>query len=70
VTDVRRNISQFNLVDPVAVERGIGRLRRDLKSGDWDLRNGQLRTLGSLDLGYVLLTARVPRASMRPAAEP
>jgi len=70
VTDVRRNISQFNLVDPVAIERGIGRLQRDLTSGDWDLRNGRLRTLDSLDLGYVLLTARVPRASMRPAAEP
>jgi SAM-dependent methyltransferase len=54
---VRKNISQFNLVDPVAVERGIDRLARDLSSGRWDRRNGHLRTLDSLDLGYVLLIA-------------
>lgn len=64
---VRRNISQFNLVDPVAIERGIDRLQRDLESGGWDARNGHLRTLDALDLGYVLLTARAPRAS-RPTA--
>lgn len=67
---VRQNISQFNLVDPVAIERGVDRLRRDLASGDWDGRNGQLRTLDALDLGYVLLTARAPRASRRPAVGP
>jgi SAM-dependent methyltransferase len=54
---VRKNISQFNLVDPVAVERGIDRLARDLSSGRWDRRNGHLRTLDSLDVGYVLLIA-------------
>jgi SAM-dependent methyltransferase len=54
---VRKNISQFNLVDGVAVERGIDRLARDLSSGGWDRRNGHLRTLDSLDLGYVLLIA-------------
>jgi SAM-dependent methyltransferase len=67
---VRQNISQFNLVDPVAIERGIDRLRSDLASGDWDTRNGHLRTLDALDLGYVLLTARAPRASTRPAVGP
>ena len=66
---VRRNISQFNLVDPVAIERGIDRLQRDLGRGAWDARNGHLRTLESLDLGYVLLTARAPRASGPSAAE-
>jgi SAM-dependent methyltransferase len=54
---VRKNISQFNLVDLVAVERGIDRLARDLSSGRWDRRNGHLRALDSLDLGYVLLIA-------------
>jgi hypothetical protein len=28
-----------------------------LSSGGWDRRNGHLRTLDSLDLGYVLLIA-------------
>jgi SAM-dependent methyltransferase len=54
---VRENISQFNLVDVVAVERGVDRLARDLSSGRWDRRNGHLRKLDSLDLGYVLLVA-------------
>ena len=54
---VRENISQFNVVDLAAVERGIDRLARDLSSGRWDRRNGHLRTLDSLDLGYVLLIA-------------
>lgn len=55
--NVRRNISQFNLVDPVAIERGIERLRSDLENGEWDARNGHLRELDSLDLGYVVLIA-------------
>jgi SAM-dependent methyltransferase len=54
---VRRNISQFNLVDPEAVERGIEALARDLADGTWDERNGHLRELEELDLGYVLLVS-------------
>ena len=56
---IRRNISQFNLVDPAAVRRGIDLLARDLSDGAWDERNGQLRELDELDLGYVLLVARL-----------
>jgi hypothetical protein len=52
---VRENISQFNLVDRDAIERGLDSLARDLSTGRWDRRNGHLRTLDSLDLGYVLL---------------
>jgi SAM-dependent methyltransferase len=55
---VRRNISQFNLVNPDAVTRGVGRLGADLADGTWDVRNGELRQLGELDLGYVVLVAR------------
>jgi SAM-dependent methyltransferase len=55
---VRRNISQFNLVDPEAVRRGIDRLARDLADGTWDAMNGRLREQDELDLGYVLLVAR------------
>jgi SAM-dependent methyltransferase len=54
---VRRNISQFNLVDPAAVARGIERLEHDLADGTWDEQNGHLRALEELDLGYVLLVS-------------
>jgi SAM-dependent methyltransferase len=54
---VRRNISQFNLIDKAAVTRGIARLDSDLSSGEWDARNGHLRTLDALDLGYCILVA-------------
>lgn len=56
---IRRNISQFNLVAAGSVARGIDLLARDLAGGAWDDRNGQLRELDELDLGYVLLVARV-----------
>jgi SAM-dependent methyltransferase len=52
---VRKNISQFNLVDQAAVARGIGRLATDLASGAWDRRHGRLRALDSVDLGYRIL---------------
>lgn len=58
---VRKNISQFNLVDPTAVTRGIRRLAQDLASGVWDRRHGQLRTLDALDLGYRILVAATRR---------
>jgi SAM-dependent methyltransferase len=56
---IRGNISQFNLVDPTAVRRGIDLLAGDLSDGAWDERHGQLRDLDELDLGYVLLVARL-----------
>jgi SAM-dependent methyltransferase len=54
---VRSSISQFNLVDPDALARGIGRLGDDLASGEWDRRHGELRARDELDVGYVLLVA-------------
>ena len=56
---IRRNISQFKLVDADSVARGIELLARDLADGAWDARNGYLRELDELDLGYVLLVARL-----------
>jgi SAM-dependent methyltransferase len=56
---IRRNISQFNLVEADCVARGIDLLARDLSDGAWDERNGELRELDELDLGYVLLVARL-----------
>jgi SAM-dependent methyltransferase len=56
---VRRNISQFNLVDPDALQRGIEVLAGDLADGAWDARHGELRGLAELDLGYVVLVAEL-----------
>jgi hypothetical protein len=38
-------------------ERAVAALRRDLASGAWQQRNGELLDLDELDLGYRLLTA-------------
>jgi SAM-dependent methyltransferase len=54
---VRKNISQFNLIEPAAVARGMERLAADLTSGAWDRRHGELRALVALDLGYRILVA-------------
>jgi len=40
------------------VDRGLGQLRRDLESGEWDRRYGDLRQQESLDVGLRLVTAR------------
>ena len=40
---VRAGQSGWVLTDPAAVARGVERLRRDLESGAWDARHGQLR---------------------------
>jgi SAM-dependent methyltransferase len=56
---VRRNISQFNVIDSASVRRGVDRLRADLSTGVWDSRHGHLRRLDSIDLGYVILVCDV-----------
>jgi SAM-dependent methyltransferase len=52
--DVRRNISNFALAAQNDVSDGLARLRRDLESGEWDRRHGELRKLRELDLGHRL----------------
>ena len=54
---VRRASSIWHLLPDTVVERGVERLRRDLQSGDWDRRNGNLRTRPALDVGLRLVTA-------------
>jgi len=49
--EVRRNISTFRLLADDQVAAGIARLRRDLESGAWDARYGDLRRLPYLDTG-------------------
>ena len=52
---VRAGISVFAQMEPDAVEAGVERLRRDLESGEWERRNGDLRALEEIDAGYRLV---------------
>jgi len=53
--DVRAAISSFAKIGDV--EAGLDALRRDLASGAWRVRYGDLVTRDELDLGYRLVTA-------------
>jgi len=55
---VRAGISVFSFLEPDEVEDGLGRLKRDLESGEWSRRNAPLLELEELDLGYRLVVAR------------
>jgi hypothetical protein len=55
-------MSGFAQIPPKAIAGGLGRLARDLRSGAWERRFGELRTRESLDVGYRLLIADVPGA--------
>lgn len=55
----RPGMSTFNLIDPAALERGLGRLAADLESGEWERRYGELLELQAIDLGYRLVTSDV-----------
>lgn len=57
---VQAGMSSFAQLAPAVRARGTERLRRDLASGAWDARHGELRALAGMDLGYRLLVARVP----------
>ncbi len=52
---VRAGISVFARLEPDEVEAGVERLRRDLASGEWERRNGELRALEEIDAGYRLV---------------
>lgn len=54
---VRRNMSPFAYLEDRELAEGLGRLQRELESGEWDRRFGELRSRESLDLGYCLLVA-------------
>jgi SAM-dependent methyltransferase len=56
---VRRNMSNFALVADADVEAGLGQLRDDVGSGEWDRRYGRLRSLPELDLGYRILVSEL-----------
>lgn len=52
----RAATSSFARMDPTIVDRVLTELRRDLDSGAWDARHGELRTLDTYDAGLRLVT--------------
>ncbi len=57
--EVQRASSIWHLLPPSVVDTGLDRLRRDLESGEWDRRYGQLRTQAALDVGVRLVKAEL-----------
>jgi SAM-dependent methyltransferase len=57
-TVARAATSGFARMDEAVVERVVAEVRRDLESGAWDERFGDLRRLDALDVGMRLVVAR------------
>ena len=55
--DVRGAISSFAKLGETEKESGLERLRRDLASGEWHRRHGEILDRSELDLGYRLVIA-------------
>jgi hypothetical protein len=56
---VRTATSVWDQLPVDVTERALGRLRRDLDSGEWDRRHGHLRALPELDVGLRLVRAEL-----------
>lgn len=56
---VRRASSIWHLLPASVVDSALDRLRRDLESGEWGRRYGQLRAQASLDVGLRLVRAEL-----------
>ena len=54
---VQAGSSSFSQLDPAVLARGMQQLRRDVESGTWDERHGDLRAMPEIDIGYRLLVA-------------
>jgi hypothetical protein len=54
---VRQSSSIWHCLPEEVIDRGLGQLRRDLESGEWDRRYGHLRRQDSLDVGLRLVSA-------------
>jgi SAM-dependent methyltransferase len=55
--DVQAGMSCFAQMDDDLLQRGMNRLARELESGAWDEKYGQLRALDECDFGYRLIVA-------------
>ena len=53
--EVRAGISTFSRL--ASIDQELGRLERDLASGNWERRNAELRHRSDLDVGYRLVMA-------------
>ena len=58
-------MSGFATADHSEVQAGLDLLSRDLKSGEWEKRNGHLRTKESYDLGFIFVKIQ-PNHAMHP----
>jgi SAM-dependent methyltransferase len=58
---VRHTCSTLAQTDPAAVERGINRLRADLRSGRWRERNQDLLSRNEWDAGFRLIVSGASR---------
>jgi hypothetical protein len=63
--EVRFGMSGFHSLDEATTEVGLGRLRADLASGEWERRFGHVRELQEMDLGYRLVVAGGGKSSSR-----
>ncbi len=57
--NIRAGMSCFQLANADAVDRGVGRLQKDLSSGRWQTKYGDIQALESFDPGYRFLSARI-----------
>jgi hypothetical protein len=52
-------MSVFALADSSIFEEGLRLLKKDLSSGKWDAKYGQIQRLKQIDAGYRFLYAKV-----------
>jgi ubiquinone/menaquinone biosynthesis C-methylase UbiE len=64
----RRGMSGFAMSDHSEVTTGLDLLGRDLELGEWENRNGHLRTKESYDLGFIFVKIQ-PNHPMHPIAQ-
>jgi hypothetical protein len=58
--NIRRAHSGLAQADPAIIERGLARLREDLKTGRWHANHADLLDRTELDVGIRLVVAEVP----------
>jgi SAM-dependent methyltransferase len=56
---IRAATSPWHQLAPAIVDRALNRLQRDLASGEWDRRHGELRAQRELDVGLRLVCGDV-----------
>jgi len=56
---IRSGTSAWHQLPPAVVNRAVGKLRADLRSGEWGRRHGHLRRQSTLDVGLRLIRAEL-----------